>query len=265
METTIEKPGKKKKKKDNPFANSQEYIYTPNRTTRVGGTINPKQEKDYYQNGKGYIRPDNTIWIFCSEKPDKEFANSYPFFWYDEGEKIQYSKPSPEMQKLYKASSVNDASFLNIVDKTKEGENFYNEKELIDISSSSNFYIPVISKNDDPLKKLIKMLILEKGINIKRLKYKTSLPYQIPNMITALNNNTKMSITYFTEWMELINCEYDIVVRDTDPEVPNPLRHERVYDTSKDKFYVLINNKLVEKDMRQYYCNDPTTEEDSAA
>lgn len=245
------------------------YINTSERSISVKGIIKggKNDSSTNYEDGKGYIDPDtNKIWIYCSEKPDRGFVNQYPYFWF-ENRKICYSEPSPIISNAYSAENMQNLSIHNVIDKTIPGEQLYNEAEIMDINASSNFYIPIIHNYDDFLKKVVKIIIIEKGIDINRLKSKSDVPYMLANMKTALNNRTKMSVAYFASWMELLGCTFDIVIRDNDTDTVNPLENNHIYDFEKDVMTVMIDGIEREIDINKYVSTEdldqPTQEADT--
>lgn len=242
----------KKTKKEN--IKFPQYISTSQKTVRVVGAITSDKNINDYKNGKGYIRDDKSIWIYCEQKPNREIKNTYPYFWFNEKGEMEFSNPTPIMRNIYQISSLKDISVATIIDNTGEDENFYNEKELLDISSATSVYVPYIRNGDDPWKILIKLAILMKGIDINRLKSKTNLPYQIPNMRTALTKNTKMSVKYFEDWMNLLQCEYEITINDknTDPGKPDQLGKRYTFVPSTGKFYAEIDGQRQEIDYSRY-------------
>ena len=178
-----------------------QYINTTERTVSVNGMIKENDSKSDYEDGKGYINSNDEIWIYVNKKPPKNAINAYPYFWFNKDGIKEYSEPSVLMKNVFKVDSLQDISVLNIINTTDPNEQLYNEAEILDINASANFYIPIINKDDDFLKKIVKIIIIEKGIDINRLKSKTEMPYILPNMKTALQNKTKMSVSYFTAWI----------------------------------------------------------------
>lgn len=247
-------------KKEEKKIKFPQYINTNEKSVSINGFMQKNDKPEDYLEGKGYIRSDDSIWIFCEKAPRKETVNSMPFFWFEDGVK-KFSNPSALTKNIYNISSMQDYSVVSVIDNTVLGEKLYNEEEILDINASSNFYVPIINKDDDFLKKVVKTIIIEKGINVRRLKSKTELPYILPNMITALNNKTKMSTTYFACWMELLGCSFDIVIRDNGEDTVNPLNNPHLYDNDKDTMSVVINGKEIEIDLSQYYKTSETEDE----
>jgi len=229
-----------------------QYISTNIRTISVEGYIDKGDDSKLYVENKGYVDNDGNIWIYTKEKPKGLKADAYPYFWFEDGEK-KFNKVSEFIRKIYSVDNLRDIDIVSIINKTKEGEVLYNEEEILDINASSNFYIPIIKESDDFLKKIVKMVIIEKGINIKRLKSKTDMSYTLPNMITALNNDTKMSVNYFISWLELLGCSFDVTIRDNGNDKVNPLKYDHIYENDTNKTVMICNNKEVPVDMSKYY------------
>lgn len=234
-----------------------QYINTSERTVSVNGLMKDKDDSPSdYENNKGYINSSDEIWIFLNDKPAKNIMDAYPYFWFNEDGEKEYSNPSELMRSIFKIDSLRDISVLNIINTTKPDEQLYNEAEILDINASANFYIPIINKDDDFLKKIVKLIIIEKGIDINRLKSKTDMPYILPNMKTALQNKTKMSVSYFTAWMELLGCTFDVVIKDNGTDNVNPLKQPYIYDIETNSLSVIINGKEVKLDTDKYYHNE---------
>lgn len=153
-----------------------QYINTNERTVSVNGVMKEKDSKEDYENGKGYINDKDEIWIFMDKEPAKNIVNAYPYFWFNKKNEKEYSEPSELMRSIFRIESLQDISVLNIINNTDPNEQLYNEAEILDINASANFYIPIINKDDDFLKKIVKLIIIEKGIDINRLKSKTEMP-----------------------------------------------------------------------------------------
>lgn len=217
-----------------------QYISTKNRTTEVVGYIDlekggsPINGPVRYLANKGYIDENGVVWIFSSiGKPVR--ANEYPYFWLNASGEKEFSSPSPDMIGLYNEQKLYDLSKDNTINITKEGEVLFNEAELNDMNAAAEVYVPTEKEKDDFLKKIIKRAIIEKGINTARLKSKTGKKnYVVSNMITALEGDTKMSVSYFGIWCELLGLDFQIGVTDSGTDKISPLKKPVVYDSLKD-------------------------------
>ena len=97
-----------------------QYISTNERTVRVVGYVdkeNTGKETGVFEDGKGYIAEDESIWIFCGGgKPSKYVRNQYPYFWFNKNSEKEFSEPSELIKKAFSISNLKDLSIVNIVD-----------------------------------------------------------------------------------------------------------------------------------------------------
>lgn len=209
------------------------FLSAKERTITVKGKIS---EFDTYIDGKGYIDENGVVWIYCAAGKPFTSANEYPYFWLDEtsGDKV-FSNPSESILEEFKDSKLFDLSTVQIVNNTNEGEELYNEQAINDMNSAAAVYVPTIDESDDFLKKIIKRAILEKGIDINRLKYRMNTKYGLPNMKTSLQNKTKMSTVYFMQWAELLGIDFTIAIEDNGTDTIDPLKKPLFYVSSKDQ------------------------------
>lgn len=224
------------------------YVSTSERTVSIVGYIDKDDMKDKskYKNQKGYIDENGQVWIFCEEGKPK-CPNEYPFFWYNEDGKVEFSDPPEIVMSAFNEENMVDMSLVNIVEKTEPDEELFDEQEINDMNAASSFFIPVINKEkDDYLKKVVKATIIKKGKDVNKLKSKTNEKYQIPNMKSALMNDTKMSVLYFCIWMNLLGCDFEISVIDNGEDKQNPLKRPIVYQSYNDKIGELINGEVVD-------------------
>lgn len=232
-----------------------QYLLSKERTVSVAGLLKDISEDipSNYTNGKGYIDPtDDSIWIYCRKKPNKLRINTYPYFWFTSESNREHSNPPDDIRDKYNAKNLHVYDVHDIINDIKDDEIIYSPEELVDISNSSS-ELPIIKPSDDFLKKIIKMIIITKNINIKRLKVKMGVPYKLPNMITALNNDTKMSTTYFATWLEILGLEVEYKIKNDGTDNLTPLKHEHIYEPATDTFYVVMNGSKIPVDMKQYY------------
>jgi hypothetical protein len=219
------------------------FISSDKRTVRIVGTI-PKDNKvsnGLFLDGKGYISENNdTVWIYAgSGKPRN--PNEYPYFWIDNGE-IKFSNPNPLILSKYNITNIKEYSKAEIIAATDENEELFDESILNDINSSTSVFTPVIKSSDDFLKKIVKTVIIKKGINVNRLKSKTDEKYEIANLKAALVGKTKMSTKYFISWMELLGCDFNITVNDGGVDSIDPLKVTLFYQSYNDKVSQINSN-----------------------
>lgn len=231
-----------------------QYVSTSERTISVVGMVdkaNEEKEKGVFQDGKGYIDEDQQIWIYCGGGKPKN-ANEYPYFWLNEDGIKEFSEPQEIIKKAYSTENMIDMDLVNIVELTEENEELFDEEEINDMNAAAAFYVPIINDSDDFLKKIVKMTIIKKGIDINRLKGKTEEKYILPNMKAALQNKTKMSVIYFCCWMELLGCTFDITILDDGTDSADPLKNPLVYQSNRNAISELVGGELMDINTGKY-------------
>lgn len=235
-----------------------QYVSTNDRTVSVVGmidrnteSINPEKDPVTFQDNKGYVDEEQFIWIYCASGKPKN-KNAYPYFWLNSEGKKEFSNPPEIIKKAFCCDRMVDMSLVNIVDSTEPGEQLFNEEEINDMNAAAAFYVPTIKEKDDFLKKIVKTTIIEKGIDINRLKGRTDQKYQLPNMKAALQSDTKMSVLYFINWMNLFGCEFEITILDSGEDKTDPLKTPLVYQSYSDKLSNLVDGDLVEVNTGKY-------------
>ena len=209
----------------------------------------PKLENsETYTDQKGYIDQDGFIWIYsASGKPFA--ANAYPYFWFDEKiSNFKFSDPPEDIKNKFSVANLSKMAIEAIIQNTEDNEVLFNEEEIADVNAGADVFVPCIKESDDFLKKIIKKVILDKNIDINRLKVKVDQKYQLPNMKAALKNDTKMSTNYYQTWTNLLDVDFQIIITDNGEDKQNPLRWTLIYDSYHDKVGQLINGEIVDTD-----------------
>lgn len=201
-----------------------------------------------YIDQKGYLDQDGFIWIFSAS--GKPFAsNAYPYFWYDEEKgSFAFSNPPEDIMEKFSVANLSSLATEVIINNTEDNEVLFNEEEIADVNAGADVFVPCMKESDDFLKKVIKKVIIDKSIDINRLKVKVDQKYQLPNMKAALKNDTKMSTNYFYTWANLLGVDFQIIITDNGEDKQNPLKWTLVYDSYHDKVGQLINGEIVDTD-----------------
>ena len=103
------------------------------------------------------------------------------------------------------------------------------------MNAATSIFVPTINEYDDPLKKLIKQVIISKKIDINRLKHRMPQKYGLTNMKSALVGKTKMSINNFNVWCELLGITYEVIITDNGSDSQNPLPNVIHYASDSDR------------------------------
>ncbi len=201
--------------------NFPQYLPYKDRTYSVCGYIG---EVDDYKDNKGYIDRKNGRIFICSKNEPPAHTDVPIMYANEDGSITIKDANAPQILEVFRDAYLYDLSYQSIVDLTKEDEQLYNEEALADINAATTVFVPTINDDDDPLKKIIKQTIISKKIDINRLKHKMPQKYGLTNMKSALIGKTKMSITNFNIWCELLGVTYDIVISDNGTDMQNPLR-----------------------------------------
>lgn len=212
--------------------------FTNERTYSVLGYIG---EVDEYKDNKGYIDKETGKIYICSK--DKEPAhNDVPILRVSEDSIEKVDVNSTQTIEAFSVDRLYSLSYDNIIETTAEDEVLYNAEELADMNAASSVYIPIINEDDDPLKKIVKKIIIEKGIDINRLKHKMPKKYGLTNMKSALIGKTKMSIANFNMWCELLGVDYEITINDNGSDKIDPLKLTLHYLSYRDRIEEIGNN-----------------------
>ena len=117
--------------------------------------------------------------------------------------------PSTDEEK--KKYSYNDkicsTSANEIIDKINR-----KEVEVFIMPESSKAYCPEITEDDDILKRLMKKIIIDKGIDIDRFKTRFVDKNALFNFKQVLKGTNRLSMLLFDRGIEAFNLKYTIIV-----------------------------------------------------
>ena len=117
--------------------------------------------------------------------------------------------PSTDEEK--KKYSYNDkicsTSANEIIDKINR-----KEVEVFIMPESSKAYCPEITEDDDILKRLMKKIIIDKGIDIDRFKTRFVDKNALFNFKQVLKGTNRVSMLLFDRGLEAFNLKYTIIV-----------------------------------------------------
>lgn len=83
-------------------------------------------------------------------------------------------------------------------------------KDYSIIQNTGSVYIPQLQDTDDPMERLIKLMIINMGIKLNDKRTSTERDYDIDNLRSALNGATKnMSISKFLMWCNVLHLEWE--------------------------------------------------------
>lgn len=202
------------------------------------------------QDGKGYVI-NGIVYVYYRKKP-KRVTSPVPFFTLEEipaHDGFKYESKTPagpeETQRNFSIDKMVNYSYEKILAETTGNEVLYDEDMLNDMNSARSKFIPIVNKKDDYLKKLIKYAIIKKDVDINRYKSAMDTPYALTNMKSALIASTKMSVTNFLMWVELLGVDFEILIEDNGMDPANPLKESLLYRSRDNATYTFDASKCM--------------------
>ena len=214
-------------------------LYLPFRGDRTYSILGYIGQVDTYIDNKGYIDESTGKIYICSKDKPPVHDDTPVIYVKDDGTYTLKDVNAPQVAEVFRDAYLYDLSMPTILNTTKEHEVLYNAEALADMNAATTVFSPTINETDDPLKKIVKQLIISKKIDINRLKHKLPEKYGLTNMKSALIGKTKMSINNFNMWFELLGATYEITVTDNGTDTQNPLIGQIRYSSD--------TNRLVEE------------------
>lgn len=230
---------------------SPRFIFVNNSMIHVVGPVDPSgnmiPEKGYTHGGY--------VWVFHEEKKPNTWRT--PIVYMEDGNLCyQFCGEGFSMDE-WAEENIKENRLEDAEKVTKDQITF--SVEMIEaMNNATSSYKPVVEETDDFMKRLVKTVILLKGVDLNRLKAKMSKAYGLSNLISALRGKTKMSVTGFSTWVELLgiaftvkitsekkekcstndsNLEIDLVYHSSTGIVTDSSEEQNVYQTSdKDDF-----------------------------
>lgn len=197
-----------------------------------------------FKENRGYVDEDGYIYIFREYPNQNELIPWFTVVMKDDGTpKLEFNKRrSEETKKAFRIEMIGNLSVKNIIDTTTEGEVEYDPEVLNDMARATSTFIPEIKDTDDFLKKLIKTAILEKNVNVHKYKKQVLKTYILSNLIQILSNTTRTSPFAFEQWMEILSCDFEIIVHDNGTDKQDPLPHDVIYKSSTGEVIIKEGN-----------------------
>jgi len=175
--------------------------------------------------GFAYMK-DGLVYIYYGKLNKLNKDELKPGIYQEKGV-YKFIKPSKKERSVYSTDNVTELNVDWMFDRVDEN------RDIEIINNNSDVYIPIIRENDDPLKIAIKKAIIEKRINLKNYKGKFLDNYALNNRKSGLNGPTKMSITNFKTWCEVLGLEWKLELSDNGTDKMNPMKNSILIDSNK--------------------------------
>lgn len=172
------------------------------------------------QKNKGYI-VDDYVYVYRGKlKKDSELPGIYK----DDGVYtfIEPKKSDRELYNINKVIELNPDTIFENVESNKE--QFVQPEDIEIINNNTEIFTPTIKEEDDFLKYLVKRIIIEKKINLRNYKNRFATEYSLNNMKSGLNRKTKMTVTNFKIWCEILGVKWNMIVENSGTDPINPLQ-----------------------------------------
>ena len=123
---------------------------------------------------------------------------------------------------LYAFDKIKDDSIASIIRWANNINPRLQHKIMKDINKSTDIYVPELDENDDFLKHLVKLMLIEKKISLKDYKDKFKKTHDITNIKASLDTKTSpdgkrgaLTINNLLKWVDLLDMDILIEFKDS--------------------------------------------------
>jgi len=222
--------------------NFPRYVTDGSNLLRVKGEFLDFTE-DELELGKGYVYEGNVYEFIDPAKSD--FYGKFPSIFYDIDGNL-HTEPDL-LGKLIPASKIKSNSLDEIINKTNDDDSYYKENDVASINDGE-IYEPEISEDeDDFLKRILKTVFRIKQTTVARFRKKFKKPYGFTNLFQGLNKKTKISVTTWQTWVELLCLDVTIIVNDNGKDVVDGFDDVIIYTSKNNQIKVISQEELHEE------------------
>lgn len=175
------------------------------------------ENNDIFEKGIAYLDGDY-FYIYRGEITEKELQKEgverEPGIYRCNNKNYLFKPMTDEERKYYsyedKISSIDPNKIIEMIN-TKE-------KILVPVPESSKLFIPVINKEDDILKRLIKKALIEKNIDIDQYRHRFLDKNALFNFKQVIKGTNTLSILLFDRGCDALNLKYTLIIEEADPD-----------------------------------------------
>lgn len=206
-------------------------------------------EAENFEEGCAYLKDEYFyLWRGNAPKTEDTLLNKKPGIYKDpETNHIFLVEPRTEDEKDYyligdKISSINPEEIVDIVNE--------NDDILVSVSSNSKLFKPEIELSDDILKRITKIALIKKNIEMDQLKdrfinsnaffnFKQSINKKTEENAEKKKKTTPLSMLLFDRGCEAMGLKYRIILEEKDPNniIGEPLT-EDIECSSEDTYEI---------------------------
>lgn len=166
----------------------------------------------------GYLK-DGYVYIYRGDISKKRKYKS-GLFTNDNNEYMFFL--DNDEKDLYAFDKIKDDSIASIIRRANNINPRLQHKIMKDINKSTDIYIPELDENDDFLKHLVKLMLIEKKISLKDYKDKFKKTHDITNIKASLDTKTSpdgkrgaLTINNLLKWVDLLDMDILIEFKDS--------------------------------------------------
>ena len=145
----------------------------------------------------------------------------------------------------WKHTALDDIAdeYLEVDDNILDGYNI--------LANTGSVYVPQLRDTDDPMERVIKLMIISMKLKLNEKRNSTDKEYAIDNLRSALNGATKnMSILKFLMWCDVLHLDWEFSLINS-PDTLNPKLDSPVVISNKKELTADIPKEI--KDSRIFY------------
>lgn len=184
--------------------------------------------------GFGYVN-GNYVYVYRGKMSKVENAEDLQSGIYQlENGEYKFIEHSEKDAPMFHITNVVEFDLEKILDEiTTKEDSFVNPEDIEIINNNSEVYKPTIREDDDFLKYIVKRAILLKQVNLKNYRTLFANQFTLNNMKSGLNKDTKMTVTNFKIWCEVLGLKFKMEVSDNGEDRLNPLPENIVVDSEE--------------------------------
>ena len=245
------------KKKDDPIDLPESSIEIPSFTLPNGEIIHQGDVLQYgdflYDIGlyddKMRVLDTQTVYLYGDYfypyrgKWNDAIANTTPGFYFDDvhDQLIRIDPETEEEKKTYDYhGKIQRVDFLTIRDVLNKGE-----QTICNMPESSKLNITPLKASDDILKRLVKMAIMDKGIDIDQYRARFIDKNALLFFMQVIKGDNRLSMLLFDRGTTALNLKYTIILEEKDPEHPiGKALTRKLVCTSEDTYSMTEGEKI---------------------
>lgn len=166
----------------------------------------------------GYLK-DGYVYIYRGDISKKRKYKS-GLFTNDKNDYMFFLDDSEK--ELFAFDKIKDDSIVSIIRRANNINPKIQHKIMKDINKSTDIYVPELDENDDFLKHLVKLMLIEKKISLKDYKDKFKKTHDITNIKASLDTKTSpdgkrgaLTINNLLKWVDLLDMDILIEFKDS--------------------------------------------------